>query len=434
MDQPNILIVLMDTMRIDAVRPYSTLVNTPFTEKFASDSVVYEAVAPSSWTLPSHVSLFTGKYPSEHKIHESYDVKTNELVLKLNKGELQLPAQVLAEYLRQKGYNTIGISANPQISSFTRMDTGFNIFIDITEKDEPLKEAISYGRTRVEIMWNMLKEGKFRELLNLYRASKERIKLSSNYPVDKGGNWITWLIRRISLETPFFMFINFMEMHDPYPSDVKYPPNEFHLNDLFGIKKIDESLMRKIRREYFEQSKIADLYFGRILDAIKEVYDNTLIILTSDHGQALKEKDYYGHGIYLYDELVKIPMIVKYPNAYKPKNDFLISLASIYHFIKSTVEGDYELKKEDLIISESYGIQDSIESIQIDEKTRKIYDAPRKAIFKNSYKLVVNGFNGSIEEFTFKGKPVNDKNEILKEMLEDLYVYKGNEKFVIYGI
>ncbi|MGC9145645.1 MAG: sulfatase-like hydrolase/transferase [Nitrososphaeria archaeon] len=280
----------------------------------------------------------------------------------------------------------------------------------------------------------MLKEGKFRELLNLYRASKERIKLSSNYPVDKGGNWITWLIRRISLETPFFIFINFMEMHDPYPSDVKYPPNEFHLNDLFGIKKIDEGLMRKIRREYFEQSKIADLYFGRILDAIKEVYDNTLIILTSDHGQALKEKGYYGHGIFLYDELVKIPMIVKYPNAYKPKNDFLISLTNIYHFIKSAVEGDYELKKEDLIFSESYGIQDSIENIQIDEKTRKIYDAPRKAIFKNGYKLVVNGFNGSIEEFTFKGKPVNDKNEILKEMLEDLYVYKGNEKFVINGI
>ncbi|MGC9145647.1 MAG: hypothetical protein ACP5GS_05995 [Nitrososphaeria archaeon] len=50
MDQPNILIVLMDTMRMDAVRPYSNLVNTPFTEKFASDAVVYEAVAPSSWT------------------------------------------------------------------------------------------------------------------------------------------------------------------------------------------------------------------------------------------------------------------------------------------------------------------------------------------------------------------------------------------------
>ncbi len=323
------------------------------------------------------------------------------------------------------------VDSNDQISSFTRMDTGFNVFVDITKKDEALNEAVSYIRTKEKILVNLAKQGKVGEIFDLYRKSKQRVRLSENYPIDKGGNWITWLLNRISIEAPFFMFINFMEMHDPYPSDVKYPPNEFHLNDLFGIKKIDEGLMRKIKREYFEQSKIADLYFGRILDAIKEVYDNTLIILTSDHGQALKEKDYYGHGIYLYDELVKIPMIVKYPNAYKPKNDFLISLASIYHFIKSTVEGDYELKKEDLIISESYGIQDSLNGIAIDDKTRKEYDVPRKAIFKDGYKLVVNCSIGAVEEFALNGKALSIKDKSYDDLVNELHLYKGNEKFML---
>ncbi|MDP8013058.1 MAG: sulfatase-like hydrolase/transferase, partial [Nanoarchaeota archaeon] len=97
MGQPNVLIVLMDTMRVDAIRPYSDKVATPYTEKFASDSVVYDAIAPSPWTLPSHISLFTGKYPSEHKTHESFETKVNDLTVKLNRGEIQIPSPVLAE-------------------------------------------------------------------------------------------------------------------------------------------------------------------------------------------------------------------------------------------------------------------------------------------------------------------------------------------------
>ena len=431
MGQPNVLIVLMDTMRVDAIRPYNDRVFTPYTEKFALDSVVYDAVVPSPWTLPSHVSLFTGKYPSEHKVHESFETKVNELTLKLNRGDIPLNSPVLAEYLRQRGYNTIGISANGIVSSFTRMDTGFNIFIDITEKDETLKEATAYGRTKSQMIWNLIKKGEIRKLIDLYKASKERIRITTNYPIDKGGNWITWFLERSSIETPFFIFINFMEMHDPYPSDNKYIPHIFHLNDLFGIKKISDRLMRKIRKEYFDQSKMADLYFGRVLQAIKDVYDDTLIILTSDHGQALKEKNYYGHGLYLYDEIVKIPMIVKYPKGIKPKKDGLVSLTGVFDTIKLALEGEYKFKSEEFEISEAYGIVEPLDRINVNEETRKSYDVPRKAVFKDDYKLVVNGSNGMIEEFTYKGKPLDIKNKAIEDLLSYLYIYKGNEKFVL---
>ncbi len=431
MGQPNVLIVLMDTMRVDAIRPYSDKVATPYTEKFASDSVVYDAIAPSPWTLPSHISLFTGKYPSEHKAHESFETKVNDLTVKLNRSEIQIPSPVLAEYLRQRGYNTIGISANGIVSSFTRMDTGFNAFIDITEKDVTLKQATAYGRTRSQMVWNLIKKGQIKKLIDLYRASKERIRITTNYPVDKGGNWITWFLGRSSIETPFFIFINFMEMHDPYPSDNKYIPHVFHLNDLFGIRKIDDRLMKKIRKEYFDQSRVADIYFERVLEAIKDVYDDTLIILTSDHGQALKERNYYGHGLYLYDEIIKIPMVVKYPKGIKPKKEGLVSLTGVFDTVKMVLEGEYRFKTEEFEVSESYGVVEPLDKIAVDEQTRKLYDVPRKAVFKEGYKLVVNGSSGEIEEFTYKGKPLDTKDSAIEDLLNYLYIYKGNEKFTL---
>lgn len=431
MKQPNIVILMMDTMRRDAMSPYNESITTPAIQKLASESVVYDAVSPSSWTLPSHVSLFTGKYPSEHGIHESYNIKTDELVMGMNQGKITPPSPTIAEFLRAKGYNTFGISANAQISSFTRMDAGFNVFVDITKKDEALNEAVSYGRTRGEILVNLAKQGRVGEILELYRKSKQRVKLSENYPVDKGGNWITWLLGRVSIETPFFLFINMMEMHDPYPSDVKYVPNQFHMNDLLGIKKIDGRLMEKIRREYFEQSKIVDHYITRIVNLLREVYDDTLIILTSDHGQALKEKNYYGHGIYLYDELVRIPLVIKYPKGIKPGGNGLYSLTGIYNMLKGAVDGIYDWRADEITVSETYGIQDSFNGIPVDENTRKEYDVPRKAIFKGGYKLVINGQNGSVEEFSlgYREMKVEDNRDAYRSLLEELRIFKGMERF-----
>ncbi len=431
--QPNIVIILMDTMRMDALGAYNSSLSTPVADALARDSVIYEnAVTPSSWTLPSHASLFTGMYPSEHEIHESYEVKTDELVESMHEGRLRLP-KTIAEYLKGLGYNTVGISANVQVSSYTRMDSGFNAFVDITKKDEVAEQATSYGRTRGEVVLNLIKQGKLGELLRLYRQRRRHIRLSENYPIDKGGNWITWLLGRTSLEAPFFLFINMMEMHDPYPSDVRYVPNQFHLNDLFRIREISPGLMRRIRREYFEQSRVADEYLGRILRFLKGVYDETLIVLTSDHGQALKEKNYYGHGIYLYDELVRVPMVVKYPGSARPAKSGIYSLVGLYDMLKLAAEGVFEWKGQELALSETYGIQDSLAGIDVKDEVRRAYDVPRKAIFKNGYKLVVNGSTGEVEEFSHNWKPVevNDAKSAYDDLINELYIMKGKEKFVL---
>ena len=432
MKQPNIVIILMDTMRMDALSAYNPSLSMPNTDGLIRDSVIYRnAIAPSSWTLPSHVSMFTGMYPSEHGIHETYDLKTPGLIEMMHTGKLSLPARTIAERLRSLGYNTLGISANMQISSYTQMDAGFNAFVDITKRDEAAGQAAAYGRTRWQVARNLILHGQFRKLIELYRRRGEHVRLSENYPIDKGGNWITWLLGRTSLESPFFLFINMMEMHDPYPSDVKYVPNQFHLNDLFEINRISPGLMARIRREYFEQSRIADEYIGRVLKFLKSVYDETLIILTSDHGQALRERNYYGHGIYLYDELVRIPLVVKYPQGVKPEQSGIYSLAGIQKMIMEAVDGAFQWKGMEFAVSETYGIQDSLDDIAVSEEVRKAYDVPRKAIFKGDYKLVVNGSSGAVEEFSKNGKQadINDEREAYLDLLNELYLYRGSEKF-----
>ncbi len=434
MKQPNIVIVLMDTMRMDALSAYNGSLIMPSAEALAKDSVVYHnAIAPSSWTLPSHVSLFTGKQPSEHGIHETHDLKTAELVEMMHAGKLRLPSQTIVERLRSRGYNTFGISANMQISSYTGMDAGFNVFIDITKRDEAANLAGAYGRTKSQVARNLILHGQFGKLIELYRRRGEHVRLSENYPLDKGGNWITWLLGRSSIETPFFMFINMMEMHDPYPSDVKYVPNQFHMNDLFGIRKISPDLMGRIRREYFDQSRIADEYIGRIMKFLKGVYDETLIILTSDHGQALRERDYYGHGIYLYDELVRIPLVVKYPGSARPEQSGIYSLADMQGMIMDAVDGAFQWKGRDFTVSETYGIQDSLDGIGVSEEVRNAYDVPRKAIFKGDYKLVVNGSTGTVEEFSKNGRQMqaNEEREAYLDLLNELYFYRGSEKFTL---
>lgn len=79
-DIPNIILVVFDTLRLDALGCYGGKVKTPVIDSFAADSVKFEgAVAPSSWTAPTHASLFSGKYPSDHGIHVSVDLKIDKI-------------------------------------------------------------------------------------------------------------------------------------------------------------------------------------------------------------------------------------------------------------------------------------------------------------------------------------------------------------------
>ena len=145
------------------------------------------------------------------------------------------------------------------------------------------------------------------------------------------------------------------------------------------------------------------------------MYDESLIIVLSDHGQAFRERNYYGHGMFLYDEIIEVPLIVKFPNNRKcPVAEGYQSLVDIPSVIRSVIEsgsaGDDALTKE-RAFSESFGIHYQFMP-KGNSKEKEIYEVRRKAIYKNGYKLVLNLSHDVVEEFSYRKKPLDHRDHV----------------------
>jgi arylsulfatase A-like enzyme len=117
--QPNIIVILIDTLRADHLSCYAYQRRTsPCIDRIAEQGVLYEhAISPAAWTPPAHASLFTGTYPSRHGVDRSHLVLNPELT-------------PLPEALRRHGYRTFGISSNYWLSRETGFDSGFDVFVN----------------------------------------------------------------------------------------------------------------------------------------------------------------------------------------------------------------------------------------------------------------------------------------------------------------
>jgi arylsulfatase A-like enzyme len=433
---PNIVFCVFDTMRRDGVGAYGGPSSTPNLDKFSREGVVYgNGVTPSPWTLPSHVSFLAGKYPSEHGLHESYETKGRDF---WHRDPQDINVEFVAESLKKAGYHTVGISANPWLFPGTMFARGFEAFtcvgrdLELTEEEkEKTRRAARYGKTRREIVWHLLSHGRIHELFalySMYRRVKDRER-RSGFPRIKGGDKVTKAVANSTLEEPFFLFLNFMETHDPYSSyelrfrdSISRDHPGLSLSDLLGQITIPPPALGEIRRGYYAECSQVDSFFGDLLAQLKHrnVYDNCMIIATSDHGQALKEKNYYGHSVYLYDEIIRVPLIVKYPRAKSPpRKEGYQSLVNIPRMIKSAADGviGEDLLTERVAFSESFGIpHQSI--INVPEGLRRRFDVPRKAVYRDGCKITVNWLDMAVEELSRNGEPLDPRAE--KALCESL--------------
>ena len=439
--QPNIIIIIADTMRRDALSVYNNNINTPAIDLFSRDSVIYNnAIAPAPWTVPSHASIFTGKYASEHKIHESEEIKDVDLSNSMNFNKFP----TIAEMLNREGYNTLGISANVNIIPGSGFDKGFNNFYYpknvyyniiknyLTRNNNTITADKIEGSTKkLHILKTLYKENGIYGLTRLYNLSSLFKNKYDGFYYDKGGYATLDNIENSSFKSPFFLFLNFIEMHEPY---IKNDPSgtDIGLKSLLGYNYINGKTKNYIRKQYFNRSSIFDYYFGRLIKFLKynNMYDNTLIILTSDHGQELYENNFYGHGIYLTDELIRIPLIIKYPGNIHSVKDNVISLTNLKDII---INGFSNFQQNQYVFSESYGINvdtSHVQNLNGYLERKKNIDIRRKAIISNDYKMVINQY-GFVDELKYKGKNVNvtDYKEIALKLREELDIFIGNEKF-----
>jgi arylsulfatase A-like enzyme len=346
--KPDILLIVLDTLRADRLSCYGYPRETsPHIDAFAESGVLFErAISPAQWTIPAHASLFTGEYPTTHMTTQIYDKHSKDQIM-------------LAEVLHREGYLTVGFCDNPLLGIVENdLDRGFEEFYNYCGT-LPNRPAIADARPRrlgqlaqrlLRLMGRLttpIQDLFARNSLLLRIALHPRVVPLWQRLVNFKGNTAQSLRdvvgylrtrQRKDSERPLFIFINLMETHLPYR-----PPPRFIRQFAPYYKQNREArhFMQNYNLEHYgwmiplmepltglQDRVINDLYdtevayedhlLRRLFAHLSEpeIRDNTLVVITSDHGEGLNHHNFVGHSLVAYDDLVHVPLIVRYPRCY----------------------------------------------------------------------------------------------------------------------
>jgi arylsulfatase A-like enzyme len=251
----HVVLISIDTCRADYLSFYGHPRKiTPTIDAIARESVLFKnVVAPVPMTLPSHSSMFTGTIPPYHGVHDNLGVK------------LDGSSVTLAEMLHEGGYTTSGIVSTFILDSKLGIGQGFDTYAEYNTKTTGLT-------------------GK---------------RLAGGRRGDDVSRWAcTWLDGHKSEK--FFLFLHFFDPHTPYE-----PPEPF-------AAAYSDNL-------YAGEIAYVDQCIGRVVDKLKELelYDEALIVITSDHGEMLGEHGETEHSYFIYESAIKVPLIFKLPGRSK---------------------------------------------------------------------------------------------------------------------
>ncbi len=276
---------------------------TPHLAQWARKGTRYDlALAPAPWTYPSHTSFFTGYWPFQ--------------LISQWKYSLDAPVPTLAEHLASKGYETVGLSANTVMCNYeTRLDRGFVHFVDY-----PLTPRSLFSRT-VPGSWML-------ENVFYFGNSYEWkwVRTQSRNASEINREFLSWLGHRQS-SRPFFAYLNYFDAHDPYLAPPGYEGRfgsrpqsrrdyQFLLDYAIpGWKLVQKRDVWLAHDCYDDCIAYLDDRLGELLDNLagRGLLDNTLVIITSDHGESFGEHGFYVHGTNLYLDELAVPLVILAP-------------------------------------------------------------------------------------------------------------------------
>ena len=440
---PNVILVVLDTARYDSIYPVNENNRIPFLRDFSKECVVFHnAISPASWTIPAHASIFTGLYPSRHGVKE----RVNGEIPNYSEIFQKYEGDTIAESLCKLGYRTIGFSQNILIAPDTSFSRGFNEFYYTHNPNQDtyfrMLENYSnmvkkYGSSPKEVLPKLKSPKAIRDFLSLYKSVKRDTRwLNNNDLRDKGGNIVLKRVEELNTREPFFLFINFMEMHDPHDNislNIGWP------DSFFRSKPVPESDVEKVRESYLKSTETVDSMLKELIRILKEkgTFENSIIILTSDHGQGLMEhENFFGHGTFLYDELIRVPLIIRMPHGAKfSVNQGFQSTTKLKSFIENSINYDnyFDSITEEFVFSECFGSLDKeITKFSSHPRYKEILariDRSRKAIYFKNSKLVIDVDNETIEEIlSFSGHKLEVNDAVVKEMTEIMDIFNWNSR------
>lgn len=342
--KPDILIIVMDAVRASDFRPGDPEGYLPHLRRRAKEFVRFDrAVSPASWTLPSHASLFTGMYPWEHGLHSLESLK------------LKPEVPTLARVLRPLGYSSLSISANFLLGGDSGLVTDFDkaywggwwepylrfpkawrlrgSFPGAARMRDMLRQS---GRGRVwQWLWPQLQRHSSSVLKRTYlldMAQRLLAKFAGSDELPPTSSWLEptldyWLGAR-KKEEPVLVFLNLLDAHEPYFRTGGAPrglgnwlryvrTRQDRKGWVDGTWKATSEELALLHELYRDSIGALDQRVEGIIDMFQQHdrWENALICLTSDHGQAFGENGHLFHITGVTEEMVRIPLWVRYPAA-----------------------------------------------------------------------------------------------------------------------
>ncbi len=308
----NVLLIVLDTVRADHLSLYGyTRDTTPNLRRLADQGVRFErARATAPWTLPSHASLFTGRWPHELDVERL--------------GRLDTTCTTLAEFLGAQGYSTAGFVANPLLyGNKSGLARGFDSYRDFPVNLAEVLRASSLGWLLARVAGRV--GGELRWCFTSDLAGTVNLDFTRKHAEALNREFLDWLSS--NGERPFFAFLNYFDAHDPYltPQGATIPcaPVAKSRSDFAMLRD-----WQRLEKDTLSPKNIqlaCDAYdnciasldhdVGRLIDELQTrgLLEKTLLILTSDHGEQFGEHGTFGHGLSLYEPEVHVPMLMISP-------------------------------------------------------------------------------------------------------------------------
>lgn len=456
MSTPNILLIVMDTARAqnafdpDVTSNLHTIAEegTTFTNTFTT--------AP--WTLPSHASMFTGQYTSNHDTHAG-----------TKRFDPDVPT--LAERLHEGEYQTVGISNNTWVSSDFGFDRGFEEFIVGWELLNGGADLPTIAKNHEGTISQVRAVG--RELL---RADAPKTLVNAAYTqflrkrYDDGARVTNWRIRRWlskqwDTSRSFFMFVNYLEPHLDYDPPKRFRDEQIpetmetsfveNVNQdawsyICGQKEMDTRNFEALSALYNGELAYLDYRIGQVINHLDEldVLDKTVVMIVGDHGENIGEHNLMDHQYSLNDTLLHVPLIIRYPEMFdvNSEKEELVELRDLYPTILDLAgvdQPDDETVSEhslldegirDYILGEYRMPQPSMEALEkrvenVPDEVRE-YDRGLRCIRTTKWKYI-EGTDGSEELYDIGTDPnettnvANNHPRICADFAERLTAERG---------
>ncbi len=476
--RPDIVLLILDTQRADRLSSYGCPFETsPYFDELASDATLFShAFSPAQWTVPSHSSMFTGVYPSAHNTLHASSI---------------LPASLptLAERLRDSGYFTSAFCNNPLVGIVNNgLRRGFQSFLNyggwmtsrpnqagmhpnpvdryrqhfkrlLASTLSSMQDVFARSDTMLDISMSPLMVPLWQTALRFKGNTAKSLNDAARLLIERNG---------IEEGQPIFSFINLMGTHLPYHPPRRYvekfAPYVLHdksaqrylqrfNSDVFGwIAPLENHIEEKDRTTlidmYTAEVAYQDELLGEFIRKLRSngTLDNTLLIICADHGEHLGEKEMIGHSFSIYNELVKVPLLIRDPAGNLPRGavvDHFVSTRRVFHTALTAAERGTE-SEQMLTLAQSptsdpdggvvfaeaippLNVLNLVQRRKPEMLRNQTYHQTRRAVWNEKHKLIQVG-EDRLELYSVFDDPYEKSNlrDILPERVKTLQERLGD--------